>query len=141
MSRIWTHGCFHITDFQDQHHKPLGHHSAFVNIIALFRSAVNTLEQIFRIELKIKLYKSLVIPFNYTCFEFSLIYLCIKSLMRLVPFLLLSWAALINDARISPLTLMFIFLSCTFKLINLLKNSVSCCIFDVVFSCCAYIIA
>ena len=34
----------------------------FMNIIALFHSAVNTLEQIFRIELKIKLYKSLVIP-------------------------------------------------------------------------------
>ena len=87
----------------------------FVNIIALFRSAVNTLEQIFRLELKIKLYKSLVIPFNYICFEFSSIYLCMKSLMRLVPFLSLSWAALINAARISPLTLMFTFLSC-FKL-------------------------
>ena len=112
----------------------------FVNIIALFRSAVNTLEQIFRLELKIKLYKSLVIPLNYICFEFSSIYLCMKSLMRLVPFLSLSWAALINAARISPLTLMFIFLSCTFKLINLLKNSVSCCIFDVVFSCCIVIL-
>lgn len=111
----------------------------FVNIIALFRSAVNTLEQIFRIELKIKLYKSLVIPFNYTCFEFSLIYLCIKSLMRLVPFLSLSWAAFINASRISPLTLMFIFLSC-FKLINPLKNSVSCCIFDVFFPCCSFIL-
>ena len=29
VSRIRTHGCFHITDFQDQHLKPLGHHSAF----------------------------------------------------------------------------------------------------------------
>ena len=36
-------------------------------IIALIYSVVNTLEQIFRIELKIKLYKSLVIPFNYIC--------------------------------------------------------------------------
>ena len=115
MSRIWTHGCFHIADFQDQHHKPLGHHSAFVNIIALFHSAVNTLEQIFRLELKIKLYKSLVLPLNYICFEFSLIYLCMKSLIRLVPFLPLSWAAFMRAARISPLTLMFIFLSC-FKL-------------------------
>ena len=87
----------------------------FVNIITLFHSAVNTLEQIFRLELKIKLYKSLVIPFNYTCFEFSLMYLCIKSLIRLVPFLSLSWAAFMKAARISPLTLMFIFLSC-FKL-------------------------
>ena len=87
----------------------------FMNIIALFHSAVNTLEQIFRIELKIKLYKSLVIPFNYICFEFSSIYLCMKSLIRLVPFLSLSWAAFMKAARISPLTLMFIFLSC-FKL-------------------------
>lgn len=100
----------------------------FMNIITLNYSVVNTLEQIFRIELKIKLYKSLVIPFNYTCFEFSLMYLCIKSLIRLVPFSPLSWAALINAARISPLTLMFIFLSC-FKLINPLTCSVSCCIF------------
>lgn len=92
----------------------------FMSIITLNYDAVNTLEQIFRIELKIKLYKSLVIPFNYTCFEFSLMYLCIKSLIRLVPFSSLSWAALINAARISPLTLMFIFLSC-FKLINPLK--------------------
>ena len=112
----------------------------FVNIITLFHSAVNTLEQIFRLELKIKLYKSLVIPFNYICFEFSSIYLCMKSLMRLVPFLSLSWAAFIKAARISLLTLMFIFLSC-FKFINPLKNSVSCCIFDVVFPCCVYIIA
>ena len=87
----------------------------FMNIIALFHSVVNTLEQIFRIELKIKLYKSLVIPFNYICFEFSSIYLCMKSLIRLVPFLPLSWAAFMKAARISPLTLMFIFLSC-FKL-------------------------
>ena len=87
----------------------------FVNIITLFHSAVNTLEQIFRLELKIKLYKSLVIPFNYICFEFSSMYLCMKSLIRLVPFLLLSWAAFINASRISPFTLMFIFLSC-FKL-------------------------
>ena len=100
----------------------------FMNIIALFHSAVNTLEQIFRIELKIKLYKSLVIPFNYTCFELSLMYLCIKSLIRLVPFLSLSWAAFMKAARISPLTLMFIFLSC-FKLINPLTCSISCCIF------------
>ena len=112
----------------------------FVNIITLFHSAVNTLEQIFRLELKIKLYKSLVMPFNYICFEFSSIYLCMKSLMRLVPFLSLSWAAFMKAARISPLTLMFIFLSC-FKFINPLKNSVSCCIFDVVFPCCGYIIA
>ena len=87
----------------------------FMNIIALNYSVVNTLEQIFRIELKIKLYKSLVLPLNYICFEFSLMYLCIKSLIRLVPFLSLSWAAFINASRISPLTLMFIFLSC-FKL-------------------------
>ena len=112
----------------------------YMNIITLIYSAVNTLEQIFRIELKSKLYKSLVLPLNYICFEFSSMYLCMKSLIRLVPFLSLSWAAFINAARISPLTLMFIFLSC-FKLINLLKNSVSCCIFDVVFPCCAYIIA
>ena len=39
----------------------------FMNIIALFQSAVNTLEQIFRIELKIRLYKSLVLPLNYIC--------------------------------------------------------------------------
>ena len=87
----------------------------YMYIITLIYSVVNTLEQIFRLELKIKLYKSFVIPFNYTCFEFSLMYLCIKSLIRLVPFSPLSWAALINAARISPLTLMFIFLSC-FKL-------------------------
>ena len=49
----------------------------YMYIITLSYSAVNTLEQIFRIELKIKLYKSLVIPFNYTCFEFSSIYLCL----------------------------------------------------------------
>ena len=132
MSRIWTHGCFHITGFQDQHLKPLGHHSAFMNIITLFHSAVNTLEQIFRIELKIRLYKSLVIPFNYTCFEFSSIYLCMKSLMRLVPFSPLSWAAFINASRISPFTLMFIFLSC-FKLSIPLKI-----LFPVVFLMCAF---
>ena len=100
----------------------------FMNIIALFHSVVNTLEQIFRVELKIKLYKSLVIPFNYICFEFSSIYLCMKSLIRLVPFLPLSWAAFMKAARISPLTLMFIFLSC-FKFINPLTCSVSCCIY------------
>ena len=104
----------------------------FVNIITLFHSAVNTLEQIFRIELKIKLYKSLVIPFNYICFEFSSMYLCMKSLIRLVPFLPLSWAALINAARISPLTLMFIFLSC-FKLSIPLKI-----LFPVVFLMCSF---
>ena len=110
----------------------------FMNIIALFRSAVNTLEQIFRIELKIRLYKSLVLPLNYTCFEFSSMYLCMKSLIRLVPFLLLSWAAFMKAARISPLPLMFIFLSC-FKFINPLTCSVSCCsYFDVCFSCCVF---
>ena len=100
----------------------------YMNIITLNYSVVNTLEQIFRIELKIRLYKSLVIPLNYICFEFSLMYLCIKSLIRLVPFLPLSWAAFMKASRISLLTLMFIFLSC-FKLINPLKNSVSCCIY------------
>lgn len=114
----------------------------YMYTITLIYSVVNTLEQIFRLELKIRLYKSLVLPLNYICFEFSLMYLCIKSLIRLVPFLSLSWAAFMKAARISPLTLMFIFLSC-FKLSIPLKFCFLLYLFffDVVFFCCVYIIA